>query len=76
MSTPGFTAEASLSFETASRARHTGEGQFLAVSGVQPQSLRSCILSCDEICAGDLIGACMPWCLCRCRGGRNCGLPS
>jgi hypothetical protein len=43
---------------------------------VQPALLSSCFSTCDQICAGDIVGACMPWCLCTCRGGKHCGLPS
>jgi hypothetical protein len=76
MTIPGFTAEASLSngaVPMASRFRHELTS---AASGLQPALLSSCFSTCDQICAGDIIGACMPWCLCRCHGGKNCGLPS
>ena len=75
MNMPGFQAEASLFSESTSRAPSLRQRCDLAAS-VQPQSLSNCLLNCDQICEGDFIGACMPWCVCRCRGGRKCGVPS
>ena len=75
MTMPGFQAEASLytggQWRAASRYNYADPGASL----VQP-AIPRCLLNCDQICEGDIIGACMPWCVCRCRGGRNCGLPS
>ena len=77
MSIPGFTAEASLLKGMGSRfSRFRNESASVA-SGVQAAFPRaSCFSMCDQICEGDIIGACLPWCLCRCHGGKNCGLPS
>ena len=76
MTMPGFEAEASLS--KGSRWRTADSGNYPAVGSsiVQPAQLRGCFLNCEQICEGDLVGACMPWCLCRCHGGTHCGLPS
>ena len=75
MSMPGFTAEASL-FKgvTPMTARFRDEVTSFT-SGVQPASL-ACIRNCEVICAGDILGDCIPWCLCKCRGGTHCGFPS
>jgi hypothetical protein len=75
MNMPGFTAESSC-YKTTNVYYGIGETFSFAMSRVEPQSLRGCLLNCDDICAGDFIGACMPWCMCRCRGGKNCGFPS
>ena len=77
MTIPGFTAEASLFAGMHSRlSRFRNESASLA-SGVRPALPRtSCFSTCDQICAGDIIGACLPWCLCECHGGKNCGHPS
>jgi hypothetical protein len=45
-------------------------------SMAQPATNLRCLQMCDQICEGDIIGACMPWCVCRCHGGKNCGHPS
>jgi hypothetical protein len=75
MRMPGFEAEASLSSMSTTRMRSLRQNFHSAASSVEPQ-ISKCILNCDQICEGDFIGACMPWCLCRCRGGTHCGLPS
>ena len=71
---PGFTAEASLA-KTGERYRMfvTRNAEF-AASVVQPA--RFPCSSCEDICAGDIIGQCLPWCFCACRGGTHCPLPS
>ena len=76
MRMPGFEAEASL--PTGFQWRTAGLKDYVqsAKSIVQPALRGGCILNCEQICEGDLIGACMPWCICRCRGGKHCGLPS
>lgn len=75
MNIPGFRAEASLFSESTPRIRSLKQRYDLAAS-VQPQSIGNCLLNCEQICEGDVIGACMPWCICRCRGGKKCGVPS
>jgi len=77
MRTPGFEAEASLFVR--SRWATIALGNYLEPleSRVQPATrISGCLQNCDQICEGDFIGACMPWCICRCHGGRHCGLPS
>ena len=75
MSIPGFEAEASLSRSLGWRTTRFYNESESVESRVQP-ALNQCFLNCDQICEGDFIGACMPWCICRCHGGRQCGLPS
>ena len=76
MRIPGFEAEASLLSKSISKTRSLRQRYNLAGSSVQPQLFRNCFLNCEQICEGDFIGACMPWCVCRCRGRSNCGFPS
>ena len=76
MRMPGFEAEASLLSESTTKTWSLKQRHYLEGSSVQPQLSRNCLLNCDQICEGDFIGACMPWCLCRCRGGSHCGVPS
>jgi hypothetical protein len=77
MTIPGFTAEASLFKGVDPRPSRFRYELACVASGVQPALARtSCFSTCDQICEGDIIGACMPWCLCRCHGGTHCGLPS
>jgi len=75
MRMPGFGAEGSL-FVGSRWA--TGPGKYLERLGstVQPARISGCLQNCEQICEGDIVGACMPWCICRCHGGRNCGHPS
>jgi hypothetical protein len=73
MSMPGFEAEASLFSKSSSINRSQRQRYYFAGSSVQPQLLSNCLLYCEEICEGDIIGACMPSCVCRCRGGKHCG---
>jgi hypothetical protein len=76
MRIPGFEAEACLSSTGTLKARSLQKRYYLTGSSVQPQLFSKCLLNCEQICEGDFIGACMPWCLCRCRGGKHCGVPS
>jgi hypothetical protein len=76
MSMPGFQAEASLSRSPGWITTRLNNQSEPVESRVQPATLKSCISNCEEVCEGDVIGACMPWCLCRCHGGKNCGRPS
>ena len=77
MSMPGFTAEASLFKGIVSMTSRFRRDLMSVASGVQPALRKpSCFSMCDQICEGDIIGACLPWCLCTCRGGKNCGRPS
>jgi hypothetical protein len=76
MRMPGFEAEASLSNGSQRRTVGPRNYQEPAESSVQPALLRGCLLNCEQICEGDFIGACLPWCVCRCHGGKNCGFPS
>ena len=73
MRMPGFEAEASLSKGFQWRSADSRNYATLAKSMVQPALLRGCLLNCEQVCEGDLIGACMPWCICRCHGGKHCG---
>ena len=76
MSMPGFEAEASLFSKSTSISWSQRQRYYFAGSSVQLQLLSNCLLDCEEFCEGDIIGACMPWCVCRCRGGKHCGVPS
>ncbi len=76
MRMPGFEAEASLLPESTSKARSLRQRYYFAESSVQPQSISKCLMNCEQICEGDFIGACMPSCVCRCRGGKHCGVLS
>ena len=76
MRMPGFEAEASLLSTSTSKTRSLRQRYDFVGSSVQPQSFSNCLLNCEQICEGDFIGACMPWCVCRCRGGKHCGVPS
>jgi hypothetical protein len=60
MRMPGFEAEASLLLESTSKTRSLRQRYYLAGSSVQPQSLSNCLLNCEQICEGDIIGACVP----------------
>jgi hypothetical protein len=75
MRMPGFEAEASLSTGFWWKMGWSKYNVDSVESVVQPARGFPC-RECDQICAGDLIGACMPWCLCACRGGTHCPLPS
>jgi hypothetical protein len=76
MRMPGFEAEASLS--TGSQWRIAGLKNYVesVESMVKPELNLRCFQMCEQVCEGDFIGACLPWCICRCNGGKNCGLPS
>ena len=77
MNMPGFTAEASLFRGIVSMTPRLRSELTSVRSGVQGALSRTtCFSMCDQICEGDIIGACLPWCLCTCRGGKNCGRPS
>jgi hypothetical protein len=78
MRMPGFSAEASLLPGSPSKFRGLRQRSYSADSILQPQSHRDCILNCGQICDGDIVGRCMPWCVCRCLGGnpKKCGVPS
>jgi hypothetical protein len=76
MRTPGFEAEASLFSESLWATVASRTYMEPLESRVQPASISSCFQNCDQICEGDPFGRCMPWCICRCHGGRHCGLPS
>jgi hypothetical protein len=78
MNMPGFGAEASLLPGSSSTFRGLRKRSYSAETVVQPQSLGGCIRNCDQICEGDIVGRCMPWCVCRCLGGspKKCGVPS
>ncbi len=72
MNLPRFTAESSL-YSTS--VNYFGGGALLQGKSIVQPALFTC-RDCVDICEGDLIGACMPWCLCRCHGGKHCGFPS
>jgi hypothetical protein len=76
MSLPGFQAEASLSSDSIFKTLSLPQHDDFAESRVLPQSLRNYLQNCEQLCEGDIVGACRPWCVCRCRGGKNCGVPS
>jgi hypothetical protein len=74
MTMPGFEAEASLFIGSHWRTVGSEYDVEASQTKVQPALLRC--RDCVDICEGDFIGACMPWCLCRCHGGKHCGVPS
>jgi hypothetical protein len=76
MRMPGFGAEASLFVGSRWATVVPGNNLEPLASTVQPARISGCLQTCDQICEGDIIGACMPWCICRCHGGSNCGHPS
>jgi hypothetical protein len=75
MNMPGFSAEASLMPGTATKFGALRKCYYSADSLVRPQSLWACIQNCDQFCEGDIVGRCLPWCICRCRSGspKKCG---
>jgi hypothetical protein len=76
MNMPGFAAEASL-YGTSEFYQISTRNIFVEAEGtVRPARRGFPCSQCDQICEGDFIGACMPWCLCACRGGTHCGHPS
>jgi hypothetical protein len=55
----GFEAEASRSCGW--QLRNLGRRNYQEPVELQPALLRGCLLNCEQICEGNLIGACMPW---------------
>jgi hypothetical protein len=73
MRMPGFEAEASLFLGSQYRTVSSGHDMQSVQSMVEP-ALRC--RDCADICDGDIVGECLPWCFCACRGGKHCPLPS